>query len=63
MSAASSTAGGRTAGADGAVRVGVIGCGPIGNLHARLYAGMDHARLVGVCDVLPERARACGELL
>jgi len=44
-------------------RVGVIGCGPIGTLHARLYAGMPDAELAGVCDIVEERARACGEAL
>jgi len=41
----------------------VIGCGPIGNLHARLYAGMEEVELAGVCDILGERARECGERL
>lgn len=31
-------------------RVAVIGMGPIGNLHARLYAADPLAELVGVCD-------------
>ena len=39
-------------------RVGVIGLGPIGNRHASIYAGMDKAELVGVCDVDRERADA-----
>ena len=43
------------------VRVCVIGCGPIGNLHARIYAGMEGAELTGVCDIVEERARACGK--
>ena len=42
-------------------RACVIGCGPIGSLHARIYAGLPDVELAGVCDVLPERARACGE--
>ena len=45
------------------VRVCVIGCGPIGTLHARIYAGLPIAELAGVCDIIPERARACGEPL
>jgi predicted dehydrogenase len=45
------------------VRVCVIGCGPIGRLHARIYAELPTAELVGVCDIVPERARACGEPL
>jgi predicted dehydrogenase len=38
----------------------VVGLGPIGMLHARIYAGCDGADLVGVCDVLPDRAAAGG---
>jgi len=43
------------------LRVGVIGCGPIGRLHARIYSGLPIAELVGVCDIVPDRARACAE--
>jgi predicted dehydrogenase len=35
--------------------------GPIGNLHADIYQGDELADLVGVCDIIPERARAAGE--
>ena len=45
------------------LRVCVIGLGPIGNLHANLYACDDLAELVGVCDLLPDRACATGERL
>lgn len=45
------------------VRVCVIGLGPIGNLHATIYAADDVAELVGVCDVIPERALATGTRL
>lgn len=37
-------------------KVGVIGLGPIGNLHARIYRDMAGARLVAVCDIDRERA-------
>ena len=37
-------------------RVCVIGMGPIGNRHARLYRENPLVRLVGVCDRIPERA-------
>ena len=40
------------------LRVVVIGMGPIGNLHARIYRTDPLAELVGVCDVIPERAEA-----
>ena len=43
------------------LRVCVVGLGPIGNLHARLYQGDELAELVGVCDILRERADAAAE--
>ncbi len=45
------------------LRVCVIGMGPIGNLHADIYQADQLVELVGVCDRLPERARAAGERL
>ena len=48
----------------GPLRVGVVGVGSHGSRHARLYAEVDGARLVGVYDILPERSaavvRECG---
>jgi predicted dehydrogenase len=38
------------------LRVCVIGTGPIGNRHARLYKADALAELVGVCDVVKDRA-------
>lgn len=38
------------------IRVCVIGMGPIGNRHAEIYQANPLAELVGVCDVLKERA-------
>jgi predicted dehydrogenase len=40
------------------VRVCVIGLGVIGNLHASIYKADPLAELVGVCDIIPERADA-----
>lgn len=40
------------------LRVAVIGMGPIGNRHARIYREDPLAQLVGVCDIIPERAEA-----
>lgn len=45
------------------LRVCVIGMGPIGNLHADIYKGDSLCELVGVCDIVEERARAAGERL
>ena len=46
------------------VRVAVVGAGHLGRHHARLYAAIPQAQLVGVADLDPERARhvahACG---
>jgi predicted dehydrogenase len=39
------------------VRVAVIGVGSLGQHHARLYAGLDETRLMGVADSDPERGR------
>jgi predicted dehydrogenase len=38
------------------LRVGVIGLGPIGNLHSRIYKSDPLAELVGVCDLRKDRA-------
>lgn len=43
--------------------VGVIGLGPIGNRHARIYAEMAGAELAGVCDTDCERADATAAAL
>jgi len=40
------------------VRVCVVGMGPIGNLHAGVYDSFGLSELVGVCDVVRERADA-----
>lgn len=45
------------------LRVCVIGMGPIGNLHASIYKADGLCELVGVCDLIEERARAAGERL
>ena len=43
------------------LRVCVIGLGPIGNLHSRIYSEDELVQLVGVCDINPERAEAAGK--
>ena len=42
-------------------RVGVIGLGPIGNLHSSVYQETDGAELVAVCDIDASRADAAAE--
>jgi predicted dehydrogenase len=44
-------------------RVGVIGMGPIGNLHADIYREITGARLVCVCDIDRGRADAASKRL
>ena len=43
------------------VRVGVIGVGHLGAVHARVYSQLHSAQLVGVCDLAADRAREIGE--
>lgn len=45
------------------LRVCVIGLGPIGNLHADIYREDKLSELVGVCDIIPERAERAGKRL
>jgi len=45
------------------LRVCVIGMGPIGNLHADVYKADELAELIGVCDIVKERADAAAERL
>ena len=40
------------------IRACVIGLGPIGNRHSGLLKADPLAELVGVCDLIPERADA-----
>ncbi|HEY3281714.1 MAG TPA: Gfo/Idh/MocA family oxidoreductase [Armatimonadota bacterium] len=45
------------------LRTCVIGLGHIGNLHSRIYQADELTGLVGVCDLIEDRARAAGERL
>lgn len=40
------------------LRVGIVGCGGIGNSHARAYLANPQVELVGVVDVIAERAES-----
>lgn len=44
-----------------AIRVAVVGLGGIGRNHVQIYADHPKAELVGVCDILPDRAKAASE--
>jgi predicted dehydrogenase len=45
------------------LRLGVVGVGHLGRHHARILAGLDGVRLVGVVDARAEQARAIAEPL
>lgn len=42
------------------MKVCVIGMGPIGNLHARIYSSIPGIELAGVCDIIDNRASEAG---
>jgi UDP-N-acetyl-2-amino-2-deoxyglucuronate dehydrogenase len=43
------------------VRVGLIGCGKVGQIHAAAVRSLAEAELTAVCDVSPERVRTFAE--
>jgi predicted dehydrogenase len=43
------------------VKVGIVGVGHLGSIHAKVYSKMDDADLVGVCDCNLERALEIGK--
>ncbi|MCC6445923.1 MAG: Gfo/Idh/MocA family oxidoreductase [Armatimonadetes bacterium] len=43
------------------LKVGVVGCGPIGRTHAGIYAANPNVELVCVCDIIRERADSAAE--
>jgi predicted dehydrogenase len=43
------------------VPVGVVGCGRMGRLHARVYSQMPHVKLMGVYDADHDKAKATAE--
>ena len=45
------------------LRVAVVGMGPIGNTHARHYQSSPLCELVGVCDIIKERADSAAKRL
>ena len=45
----------------GKVKVGIIGVGHLGSIHAKVYSKMDNVDLIGVCDCNLERALEIGK--
>ncbi|WP_341368749.1 inositol 2-dehydrogenase [Yoonia sp. BS5-3] len=43
------------------INIGILGCGRIGQVHARAIAGLPNARLVAVADAFPDAAIALSE--
>ena len=37
------------------VKIGIIGIGTIGSVHATTYAQVENAEVVALCDILPDR--------
>jgi predicted dehydrogenase len=44
------------------VKIGIIGCGTIGSVHARSYAEVANCEVVALCDILPDRLKEKAEL-
>lgn len=45
------------------LRIGFVGCGGIGNAHLDVWKTIPGAKIVAVCDIVPERAQKAGEKL
>lgn len=45
------------------IRIGVVGCGKIGRTHAAAVASLSDVELVGVCDLVPEKAEEVAALV
>ena len=43
------------------IRIGIIGCGTIGSVHADAYAKVKDAEVVALCDILPEKLKEKSE--
>lgn len=43
------------------IKVGLIGCGGMGNHHAPQLAKLPNIKVVGACDVIPEKAKALAD--
>ena len=43
------------------IRIGIIGCGTIGSVHADAYAKVKDAEVVALCDILPDKLKEKSE--
>ncbi|MCS6806196.1 MAG: Gfo/Idh/MocA family oxidoreductase [Acidobacteriota bacterium] len=44
-----------------AIKIGIVGAGYIGNVHAKILSRDERVRLTAVYDLVPERAQACAD--
>ena len=44
------------------IKIGIIGCGFMGKVHANCYRALQNVRVVGVCDVQQDRAKEIANL-
>lgn len=45
------------------IKVAIVGCGTMGNVHAKGYANIKNAKVTAVCDIRKEKGMAISELL
>ena len=45
------------------IRIGVVGLGRLGSIHAKIYATLESAELAGICDIDENIARDTAETL
>ena len=43
------------------IRIGIVGCGTIGNVQAGAYHKTADAEISALCDILPEKLKAAAE--
>jgi predicted dehydrogenase len=43
------------------IKVGMIGCGGMGNAHGPVLARLPNVKVVGTCDLIPEKAKALAD--
>ena len=43
------------------LKIGIIGVGHLGKLHAKMFSGIKNCELIGIFDVNPENAKAAGD--
>jgi myo-inositol 2-dehydrogenase/D-chiro-inositol 1-dehydrogenase len=45
------------------VKIGIIGTGFIGNVHGRIYSGIDQAEVSALYDIIPEKAKKTSKVI